>query len=357
MSGFAPGTVYALEAPTCQDYETYIWLSHSNKDYNRHFMQHLERALDGQNQFWKYLVMVIAVLIGAQLVGAIPLGVVIAYNGLSKGARFDPNNITDFSAYGISSTLGLALLVIPFMLSLIAMALLLNPLHKRSLAETINGTRNVRWSRALFAAGVWFSLMVIYLLIAYCTDPGNFQFRFNLSSFIPLVMVSVLLIPFQSGFEEVLFRGYLAQGFAAWTRNRWVVIIVPSALFALMHMANPEVKEFGFWLAMPQYLLLGLVLGLVSTLDDGIETAIGAHAANNVFASIFVTYKSSVLQTGAVFNQLQVDPVKETWATLAICVAFVAILARKYKWSFSTLNGKVQTPITQENGTSMAQQY
>jgi hypothetical protein len=93
------------------------------------------------------------------------------------------------------------------------------------------------------------------------------------------------------------------------------------------------------------------VLGLVSILDDGIETAIGAHAANNVFASIFVTYKSSALQTDAVFKQLNVDPLRETWATLAACVIFVAIMARKYQWRFATLNKKVQAPFTPEDGT------
>jgi membrane protease YdiL (CAAX protease family) len=307
-------------------------------------MTHLERALDNQNQWWKYLVIIAVAFFGGQLIGAIPLFAVIFYKaaGAGKAPALGSADILNLSQYGISPNLGLFLLVLPFIVSLVAMALLLKPLHKRSLTETINGANSIRWGRVLFGAAVWGALLAIYLFIAYSMNPGNFQFRFDVSSFIPLVLISIVFIPFQAGFEEVLFRGYLAQGFAAWTKSRWAVIIIPGLLFALMHGGNPEVEEFGFWTAMPQYVLLGLVLGLISTLDDGIETAIGAHVANNVFASVFVTYKSSALQTPALFNQLHVDPVKETKALMLASVIFVAILAFKYKWRFSTLNTKVQ---------------
>jgi membrane protease YdiL (CAAX protease family) len=307
-------------------------------------MTHLERALDNQNQWWKYLLIIVSAFIGGQIIGSIPLFAVIAYNATAGGnaPAIASGNLADLSRYGISPNLGLFLMILPFISSLIAMALLLKPLHKRSLRETINGTKSIRWGRVLFAAAVWGALLVIYLAIAYGMNPGNFQFSFNISSFIPLALISILFIPFQAGFEEILFRGYLAQGVAAWTRNRWFAIIIPGVLFALMHVANPEVKEFGFWLAMPQYLLLGLVLGLISTLDDGIETAIGAHTVNNIFASIFVTSKSSALQTPALFKQLQIDPVQENWIMMIICVIFVAVLGYKYKWRFSTLNKRVR---------------
>ena len=70
-----------------------------------------------------------------------------------------------------------------------------------------------------------------------------------------------------------------------------------------MHVMNPEIKEFGFLTMMPQYISFGLLFGIISVLDNGIELAIGAHAANNIFLSIFVTQKSSTLQTVAMFEQ------------------------------------------------------
>jgi membrane protease YdiL (CAAX protease family) len=321
-------------------------------------MTHLERALDKQNQWWKYLVLILAAFFGGQMIGSLPLLAVIGYKTAQGGSApaFDSDNLADLSRYGISPNLGLFLMILPFITSLIAMALLLKPLHKRTLWETINGTNSIRWGKVLFGAAVWAGLLAIYLGIAYLINPGNFQFSFNISSFIPLALTSILLIPFQAGFEEVLFRGYLAQGFAAWTRSRWLAIIIPGLLFGLMHTANPEVEEFGFWMAMPQYVLLGLVLGLISTLDDGIETAIGAHTANNIFASTILTYKSSVLQTPALINQLEMDPGKETVATAIVCVLFVAVLAYKYKWKFSTLNKRVQRSDSLEGHVTTTEQ-
>jgi uncharacterized protein len=307
-------------------------------------MTHLERALDHQNQWWKYLVLILVAFVGGQILGSIPLFGVIAYNmaGSTGMPPIDAEKLTDLTQYGISAHLGLLLLILPFIASLLLMLLLLKRLHQRTLAATINGTKRIRWGRVFFAAAVWAVLLAVGLGIFYAINPGNFQFRFQAASFIPLALISLLFIPFQSGFEEVLFRGYLAQGTAALTRSRWLAILIPSVLFALMHVANPEVAEFGFWLTMPQYFLMGAALGVISTLDDGIELAIGAHAANNIFASTIVTYKASALKTPALFNQLLIDPVQETWTMLLICVIFIAILAYKYKWNFAVLNRKVE---------------
>jgi membrane protease YdiL (CAAX protease family) len=167
--------------------------------------------------------------------------------------------------------------------------------------------------------------------------PNNFQIQFNPASFFVLVAISLLLIPFQTTYEELFFRGYLAQGVAAWTRNRWMVLIIPSFIFGLLHVFNPEVKEFGFWLTMPQYWLFGLFFGLVSILDDGIELAMGVHAANNIFASVMVTHSSSVLQTDALFSQQKVNPLHETLSFILIGIVFIFLLSRKYNWNFGVM--------------------
>ena len=307
-------------------------------------MKHLERALDKQNQWWKYLVVFVSGFLGANLIGAVPLLVVILYKTAQSGGRITPNpdNFADFSVYGISSNLGLILMILPFVIGLITVVLLFKPLHKRTFKEVINGTNRIRWRKFLFAALIWGLIMFICSAIDYCLNPTNYQLNLNISSFIPLIFISLLLIPFQTTFEEILFRGYLSQGVAAWTKSRWLVLVIPALLFAFMHAFNPEVKEYGFWLTMPQYLLFGLLFGLVTILDDGIETAMGAHAANNVFASVFITNKASALQTSALFNQQNVDPVKDTFIFIAICVVFLAILSYKYKWKYAILNKKVQ---------------
>ena len=307
-------------------------------------MKHLERALDGQNQWWKYLVISVLAFVGANIIGAIPLVITIAVKTIqsTEPIIMNPNNPADLSVYGISQNFGLILIIIPFVVGLLVMLPLFKALHKRKVVEVLNGRNSLRWKRCFVGFGIWFVLMTVYLIASYYIDSESFVYQFDIKTFIPLLLISLLLIPFQTTFEEVLCRGYWAQGIAAATRNRWLVVLIPGIAFALLHSFNPEIKEFGFWAVMPQYMIFGVLFGLIATLDDGIELSMGVHAANNIFLSLFVTSKSSALQTPAVFSQTNIDPMRETILLSAFGIALVIILAIIYKWNFGVLNRKVE---------------
>ena len=51
-----------------------------------------------------------------------------------------------------------------------------------------------------------------------------------------------------------------------------------------------------------------MIFGIITILDDGIEAAMGAHTANNIFLCIMVTNKSSALQTPALYEQHNIYP-------------------------------------------------
>lgn len=310
-------------------------------------MKHLERALDGQNQFWKYLLNFAAGFAASNIIGAIPLGSVIAYKIATSGGTITPNphNAMDLSVYGISQNLGFILLMIPFVLAFITTIYLFKPLHKRLLAEVINGTKQIRWKRYFTALGIWFIIGLLYLTVDYALNSTNYKLQFDATKLIPLVLLSLLFIPIQTAYEELLFRGYFTQGIAAWTKNRWAAIIIPALLFGLMHSFNPEVKEYGFWATMPQYVIFGLLFGLMTILDDGIELAMGAHAANNIFSCLFVTNAASALQTPAVFNQLNINPTKETLVLSIMGILSIIIFSRVYKWNFAVLSKKIEMEI------------
>jgi len=132
------------------------------------------------------------------------------------------------------------------------------------------------------------------------------------------------------------------QGFAVLLRNRFLPLIITSVLFALMHGLNPEVKEFGFWTMMPYYTLFGLIFGMMTLLDDGIEAAIGAHAANNVFLCILVTNEFSALQTPALFEMHEMYPWVELISMIVTGVLVIGILKKLFGWKdFSLLYGNV----------------
>jgi hypothetical protein len=88
---------------------------------------------------------------------------------------------------------------------------------------------------------------------------------------------------------------------------------------------------------MPQYILFGLLFGITTILDDGIEIALGAHTANNVFNSIMVTSSSSVLQTPALYVQQKIYPWVDFYGLIVSALVFFIIMKIIYKWDDITL--------------------
>jgi membrane protease YdiL (CAAX protease family) len=316
-------------------------------------MNHLESSFAGKNAFWRYFIMLLVILAATNTIGAIPLFISMAISSASNpqvlselAAR--PN---DLSPLHLDPNVGLLIMLFPFVIGLLTFVLLVKPLNDRSLAKVINGTDSFRWSRFLISALVWTGVSAVYLFINLKLDPSNFSVNNKTVTIITLSLISVLFIPFQATFEEIIFRGYLMQGFAVLFRNRFFPLVLTSVFFGLMHAFNPEVKDFGFWTMIPQYVLFGIIFGVITILDDGIEAAMGAHAANNIFLCIMVTNESSALQTPAVYEQHTVYPWTEFLTMLIMGVVIIFILKAIFKWkSFSVLLSKAE-PETMKTQT------
>jgi membrane protease YdiL (CAAX protease family) len=308
-------------------------------------MNHLEASFTGKNAFWRYFFMLAAVLAASNTIGAIPLFIILAIKAggnpeISAELSANPN---DLGLLGLDPYIGLIVMLIPFIVGLAAFVLLIRPLNGRTLMNVINGTGSFRWRNYFVSAVVWTILSAIYLVGYLKAEPSNFSLNNSTLSLIILVIISVTLIPFQAAWEEIIFRGYLMQGFAVLLRNRWLPLIITSVLFALMHWPNPEVKEYGFLTMMPYYAIFGLIFGIMTLLDDGIEAAMGAHAANNVFLCILVTNEFSALQTPALYEMHEMDPSVEFLSMLITGVLVIVILKIVLGWRnyFSLLAGKV----------------
>jgi hypothetical protein len=179
-------------------------------------MKHLESALNGKNSFWRYVVMFAAVLLVSNTIGGIPM--FIAY---AKRVATNPEiiakitaNPSDLSVLGFDPNIGLLMMLFPFLTGLLTFIILIKPLNARSIWQTINGTSSVRWSRFFISAFFWTLLCAAYLFIYKGIDPSNFILNNSSSTLLILIGISILLLPFQAAFEEILFRGYLMQGFA-----------------------------------------------------------------------------------------------------------------------------------------------
>jgi membrane protease YdiL (CAAX protease family) len=307
-------------------------------------MNYLENILGKDNSFWKYLAVCIITFIVMQLIGGIFVGAAIVLYLFGSGGEIAPELFSSVKSMyeNLPENFVLILMLFPFAVGIITIWLLVGKIHKRSFSMTVNGMENIRWKHIFTGFIFWFSLMLVFFVICYLADPENYVMQFDGSKFIALLIITLLFIPFQTTFEEFVFRGYLAQGIAAWTKNRWLVICIPGLLFGLLHYQNTEVSEHGFWIAMPQYIIFGLFFGLVAVLDDGIELPLGMHAAQNIFACLFVTNKASSLHTPAIFNQQIVDPALETVSLLIAVLLTMQFFYKKYKWDFHILNKKVK---------------
>ena len=298
-------------------------------------MNHLESSFAGKNAFWRYLIMIIIVFAATNTIGALPLLLAIGIKTVSdpdimSELAADPSSLTPLD---LDQNINLLLTVFPFVIGLLAFIVLIKPLNNKSTGIVINGTGSFRWNRFVISALIWLTLSAIYLFVCIKLDPSNFSINNATLSLIPLIVVAFLLIPFQASFEEILFRGYLMQGFTVLLRNRLFSLVMTSVLFGLMHGLNPEVAAFGFWTMMPQYILFGLIFGIITILDDGIEAAMGAHTANNIFLLVMNTNESSALQSEALFEQHNIYPWSELAGLGVTGFLFILILRKIFKWS------------------------
>lgn len=295
--------------------------------------------------------MLFAILAGANTLGSIPLIL-----SLVKKMTTDPGAAADFSQnpgnlslLGIEPNLGLLIMLLPFLAGLFAFILLIKPIHGKTFNLVINGTGKIRWNRFFISGLVWVSISALYLFIYQKVDPENFSINNSSKTLIFLILISLVFIPFQAALEEVVFRGYLMQGFAVIVRKRWFPLVITSVLFGLLHSFNPEVRDFGFFTMMPHYIIFGLIFGVITILDDGIEAAMGAHAANNIFLCIMVTQKSSTLQTASLYEQHNVYPWTEFVGLLLTGILFILILKVLFRWrGFSPLLSRIEAkPVNQ----------
>jgi membrane protease YdiL (CAAX protease family) len=220
--------------------------------------------------------------------------------------------------------------------------------HKQKPGNIFSVTGSFRWKRLFISAAVWLLLLVIAEVVASKIHPGNYQFHFDAIKFIPLVFIVLILIPFQAGFEELLFRSYLMQGTAFIFHSRFIALIFTSVIFGLMHSYNPEVNQFGFWNSMIYYIGFGLVAGLLVIFDNGLELAIGVHAINNIYGCLFVTYESSVLQTPALWTLKSVDINLMNIGFGFMAIVFLIIMAKIYKWNDWGKIFRLIPPLTTE---------
>jgi hypothetical protein len=142
------------------------------------------------------------------------------------------------------------------------------------------------------------------------------------------------MIPIQTSVEELVFRGYLMQGFANLLYNKWFPLVMTSIIFGVMHIANPEVQKLGY-ITMVYYIGTGLFLGIITLMDDGMELSLGFHAANNLVGALLVTTDWSAFQTHSILKDVS-EPNAGMDIVIPLIIVYpilLLIFSKLYGWT------------------------
>ena len=205
--------------------------------------------------------------------------------------------------------------------------------HNQGLISFTTSRSKVDWNRILFAFFLWGAFVVGTVLISYYASPENYMYNFKPVPFVLFLMLAIVLIPLQTSFEEYFFRGYLMQGIGLATRSRFIPFVLTSVTFGLMHIANPEVGKMGY-IILIYYIGTGFFLGLLTLMDEGLELALGFHAANNLFGALMLTSDWSAFQTHSIFKDVS-EPSAGYDIIFPVFVIFpilIFIFSKKYRW-------------------------
>jgi membrane protease YdiL (CAAX protease family) len=262
------------------------------------------------------------------------LGLMVLNYLVIKLLKLDVNQIikTEIAEKGVNQVFAENML--PFVVGIVVLFIWVRYLHKQTIRSLTTSRIKVDWSRIFFSFFVWSLFTVASTVALYYINPQDFQFNFKPLPFLILVVLASLLIPIQTSFEEYLFRGYMMQGIGLATRKKIIPLLVTSFMFGMMHIANPEVEKMGN-IILIYYIGTGLFLGIITLMDEGMELALGFHAANNLVGALLITSDWSAFQTDSILKDTA-TPSAGLDVLLPVFIVFPLLLfifSKKYKWT------------------------
>ena len=302
----------------------------------------IEQGIKSENKFWKYILGSILIII-ASFLGQAPLLVALYYDTLVKGKPYPTSN-DDIMRF-FEPNLTLFLILISFVFVMLGIFFVVRYLHNQTMLSITTARAKIDWKRVLFSFSIWAIFTILSTLAFYLSNPADFVINFKPIPFAILVVIGTILIPIQTSTEEYIFRGYLMQGFANLAKNKWFPLIMTSVIFGAMHISNPEVSKMGN-IIMVYYIGTGLLLGIITLMDEGMELALGFHAANNLVSALLITSDWSAFQTHSIFKDIS-QPSAGLDVILPVVVIYPILLfifSRKYNWTDwkEKLTGKIE---------------
>lgn len=141
------------------------------------------------------------------------------------------------------------------------------------------------------------------------------------ATFVPMLMVTVALVPVQAAAVEYLCRGWLLQSVGALLRSPWVAIGVQASVFALLHgIGTPR--------ELASLAVVGAVAGWLAVRTGGLEAGLALGVVNSLVVH--------GLAAGTAGGSAGVVAADLAWRQAALAVAYglvVRWLATRYRVS------------------------
>lgn len=287
----------------------------------------------GENSFL-YFIYTVVITIVFYFITSLPFLIFSLLKGFTN---------TELQAY--QGPVAFALMLFIFSGILFGIVVATKKIHGRPILSVFTGADSFRWGHLIRSGGLWFVILAGMEVIGYILEPELYTFQFDPIPFLSILLVAILILPFQTSAEEVMMRGYLMQQIGLVSRYRWIPILITSLLFGLLHGGNPEVVQFGMAKSMTLYIGMGLFFGIATIMDDGLEVPLGVHYVNNFFAFVLVGYKGSVFE--GVPTLLMKESEDLTWwaviSNIVVMVIVLLIFKKYFKWpSFNALLERIR---------------
>ena len=295
---------------------------------------YIKQAFNIKHDWWLYIAG-IAIIVIAVILGQVPYTFILIAKAVEAGLDLQKLDMSQTMNL-LDSNLNLFLMLLSFAAGLLGIFFVVKTLHKQSIRSLTTSRLKIDWKRFWFAFLFWGIISSGLVLIDHYMSPENYVFNFKLVPFLILAAIAIVFVPLQTSFEEYLFRGYLMQGIGVLCKNKWVPLVITSVLFGLLHIANPEIDKLGYILLV-HYIGTGFFLGIITLMDEGLELALGFHAANNLFTALLVTADWTAFQTNSVLIDISdpadIESSEIFFSVLIVYPILIFIFAKVYKWT------------------------
>jgi membrane protease YdiL (CAAX protease family) len=288
---------------------------------------YLNLALQGKNDWWRYVLAVLLILFMWQILGALPSAALLIWTMVNRAGG---SGISSDIMPRMDTTTGFIAIMLASVLFMTGIYLSIRFIHQRPFRTLISPKRSIAWGRLFQGFGVWFLLAALIAVVEALLHPGRYVWSLELRQFIPFVFLALILIPAQTSAEEFFFRGYILQGIGLRSRNIWLLSAISGLLFGLPHLLNPE-AAINYALLGLFYFAFGFALAYITLMEGQLELALGAHAANNLFSVLFANTTVTALPSPSLFTITVLDAIYSVPAALIGMVIFIGLFTGPLK--------------------------